>query len=164
MAKLTTVLGYSAAGLTLLVMAAAPVLLPTFTRAVAATGVQIDPAYGGGPVAHTIERGGWRIEVHQPVLPKAPLDRLGPFVQLAFRPLPALPTLIDEEVDYDGDGQADMRVRFELPADPAAKLYVDVTPLRPGVRALAHVEKESFAALIARLPDAVVVRVPLQRK
>ena len=162
MASLKTVLGYSAAGVTLAVMAGAPVVLPSLTQAVAATGVHIDPAFSGGEQARVVERGAFRIGVNKPVLPKAPLDRLGPFVQLSFSPLAALPKAVDEEVDLDGDGRADVRIRFEVPADPKADLYVDAAPLSPGVRAMSHVKSESFSSLIARLPEAIVVRVPLE--
>jgi len=161
MKKLTTLLGYSGAALSLATIAGAMVLLPAFTRGVAATGVKIDPARVGGELVRTLPRGAYHIDVYQVVRPQGLLDQREPFVQLAWGPLPALPQRVEDEVDVDGDGLADVRVRFEVPPPPA-RLRVDVVALRPGLRAMSQVGIESVCALIARLPDKVIVRIPLE--
>jgi hypothetical protein len=157
-------LGYSVAGLAIVAMLVMPfVLLPLFTRAVAATGVHVDPVYSGGSVVRAVERPGYRIEIGGAVRSAAPLSRITPFVQLTWTPADSLPAHVADEVDLDGDGRADARVTFEVPRDPAAPLFVDVVPLGPGVKPLAHASRESFSGLIARVDRRIVVRVPLAR-
>ncbi len=160
MPRLTTVLGYGGAVLTLAVLVGVPALDPAFTKAVAATGVRIDPVYSGGELARSIPRGGYRIDVNRPVAPSGLIGGPGSFVQLAWRPVAALPARIADEVDVDGDGEPELRAEFAIPADPEATLYVDVTPLDPRVRAMTNVSRHGLGALIARVGDAVVLRVP----
>jgi len=163
MQRTTTVLGYAAAALTLAAMAALPfVLMPALASGVAATGVRIDPVYGGGAPRVTIPRGAYSITVHHPVRSPAPLTRVDPYVQLAWAPARALPPRVVDEVDIDGDGRPDLRARFDAPADSGAALLVDVDALTAGLQPLRRVSRGSFSALITRVGDAIVVRVPLR--
>ncbi len=164
MQRLKPILGYTAAALTIMAAVLTPfVLIGLFTRGVAATGVRVDTAYTGGKPAHTIDRGAYRVVVHQPVLPRAPLQRLEPFVQLTFAPAAALPPRVSDEVDLTGDRQPDLRVIFDVPRDPKAELRVDIESLTSLVRPVRQAGRGSFSALIARVGDAVLVRVPLRR-
>jgi len=164
MRRLKAVLGYGGAILTSVAMLVMPfVLFPLFTQGVAATGVQVDPVYGGGRTARVVARDGYRIVVNHPVRSRALLAAPAPFVQLAWEPAAALPAHVADEVDVDGDGRADLAVRFDVPADTAAALFVDVTPASEGFRPLRHVSRESFSRLIARVAGRIVVRVPLAR-
>ncbi|MEK7407419.1 MAG: hypothetical protein AAB225_20270 [Acidobacteriota bacterium] len=165
MKRLRPVLGYTAAGLTILAAVLTPFLLiELFTRGVAATGVEVDPAWVGGKPSHVITRGAYRVTVHHPVWPRAPLQRLEPFVQLVFQPVSALPPRVSDEIDLTGDHAPDVRVAFDVPQDPNAGLRVDVTPLTSLVLPLRQAGKDSFSALIARVDDTIVVRVPLQQQ
>jgi len=164
MKRLKAVLGYAGAVLTVAAMLVMPfVLFPLFTQGVAATGVVVDPVYTGGETARVVAKNGYRIVVNQPVHSRAPLARPAAFVQLAWEPAAALPGRIADEVDLDGDGRADLTACFEVPADTTAALFVDVTPAGGMVRPLRRVSKESFSALITRVGDRIVVRVPLAR-
>jgi hypothetical protein len=60
-------------------------------------------------------------------------------------------------VDLDGDGTPDVMVRL----DTAGQLEVDATPLNPRYRPMHSEGVTSFAALIARVRDGVIVRIPL---
>jgi hypothetical protein len=143
-------------------MLASPfVLYPLFEKGIAATGVQVDRVYTGGEVARVLPRDGYAITVNRPVRSRALLGRPPAFVQLAWAPAAALPARVADEVDLDGDGRADLSVRFEVPADPTAALFVDATPLGGQVRPLRRVSRDSFSALIARVGERIVVRVPL---
>ena len=165
MSRLKAVLGYAGAILTSVAMLVGPfVLFPVFTRAVAATGVQVDPVYGGGQTARVIARDGYRIVVNHPVHSRALLARPAPFVQLAWTPAGALPARVADEVDLDGDGRADLTARFDVPADTTAALFVDVTPAGGMVLPLHHVSRAAFSALIARVGNRIVVRVPLAER
>ncbi|MDP3001267.1 MAG: hypothetical protein Q8N47_27540 [Bryobacterales bacterium] len=162
MTRLKSILGYTAAALTVAAARLLPFLLMHFfTRGVAATGLRIDPVYTGGEVVREIARDGYRVRVHRAVYPATPLQRVEPFVQLDWTPAAALPAQISEEVDLDGDGQPDLRARFSVPRGPNSELRVDVEPLGPRVKPLRGVGKESFYAMIARVREAIVVRVPL---
>jgi hypothetical protein len=160
-----TILGYTFAGLSSLLMLIMPfVLFPAFTRLVVATGVRVDPVYSGGPLVRTIARPGYRILVGAPVRSRAPLGRTEPFLQLEWTPADSLPARVADGVDTDGDGRSDLLVAFEVPRNPNAPLFVDVTPLAADTyRPLRHVSRGSFSALVARVGERIVVRVPLAR-
>lgn len=162
MRRLTAVLGYTGAVLTVVAMLAMPfVLFPLFQRGVAATGVEVDPVYTGGAAVRTVEKNGYRITVNRPVRSQALLARPAAFVQIAWGPAGALPARIADEVDLDGDGRPDLTACFAVPADTTATLFVDVTPAGSMVLPLRRVSTASFSALIARVGDRIVVRVPL---
>ena len=164
MQRLKAVLGYTGAILTVVAMLVLPfVLFPLFQQGVAATGVEVDPVYTGGETARIIEKDGYRIIVNQPVRSRALLARPAAFVQLAWSPAGALPARVADEVDLDGDGRADLTARFEVPADTTAALFVDVTPVGDMVLPLQRVSRDAFSALIARVGDRIVVRVPLAK-
>ena len=162
MQRLKSVLGYTGAILTVVAMLVMPfVLFPVFQQGVAATGVQVDAVYTGGATARIIAKDGYRIVVNRPVHSRALLARPAAFVQLAWTPAGALPARVADEVDLDGDGRADLTACFEVPADTTAALFVDATPTGGMVQPLHRVSRDSFSALIARVGDRIVVRVPL---
>jgi hypothetical protein len=161
--RILSILAYTGAGLTLVVAICVPfVLFQVFTNVVAHVGLHIDPAYSGGTVARTIDRGGYRIVVYQPVQPRL-LERIEPFVQIVFEPADALPARVTDEIDLDGDGRPDVRVSFNLPADPNTPLRGDVTALNATYISLASVGGESFSRMVVRTGNKIVIRVPLNR-
>jgi hypothetical protein len=163
MKRLLAMFGYTAAALTIVAAVLIPfVLINVFTRGVAATGVQIDPSFTGGERVRSVARAGYQVVIHRPVLRRSPLARVDSFVQLDWKPAAALPARVSDEIDLDGDGHADLRVTFDVPRDPGAGLRVNVTPLGPHVQSMRGAGKESFSSLIARVNDAIVVRVPLR--
>ena len=137
------------------------VLFDLFTRAVARTGVQVDPVYSGGAPADTLARDGYAIVVNHPVRSRALIARPAPFVQMAWTPAAALPARVAEAVDVDGDGRADLVARFDVPADTTAPLFVDVTPIGDRVRALRHASRGDLSGMIVRVAGRILVRVPL---
>lgn len=162
MSRLTTTLGYAFAGLTIAAVVATPLaLLRRFVGAVAGTGIRVDPVYTGGEIARTISADRpYIIQVHRPVLKRAPLQSTEPFVQIDWMPIAALPEHVGDPIDIDGDGTPDLMVSFHVPPNDQP-LRVDVRPLGPLVRAMNGVSRDSLGSLIARLPDRIVVRVPL---
>ncbi len=163
MSKLSSAAGYAAATLTIVASVASPfVLFGLFTRAVAAAGVHIDPIYTGGEVVRRTSTGrGYSIQVHAAVPERTPLQTAGPFVQIDWLPISALPAHVDDTVDLDGDGLPDLRASFDVPGDPRTPLSVEVEPLCDKVTAMHAVSRDALGSLIVRLPDRVVVRVPL---
>ena len=159
--KLRPILGYTAAGATVLVAMLTPfVLMGYFANGVAALPLQVDEVYSGGPKARTVQMGAYSIVIHRPVRPHF-LQSEKPFVQLDWTPVSALPQHVSDMVDIDGNGQPDIRVTFDVPKDPKAPLRVDVEPLNPRYRAMHSAGKEGFSGLIVRVDNAILVRVPL---
>ena len=111
--------------------------------------------------AITIDRDGYQIVIYEPVAKRAPLSSTGSFVQIVWKPASKLPPNISEQLDLDGDGRPDCVVSFQVPGNPRAALHVDVQPLNALVKPMNRVSKESLSALIARVNDTIVVRVPL---
>ena len=159
--KLRATLGYTAAGLTLLVALLTPFLLyGFFTKAFASLGLHVDEIYSGGPKVRTIPMGAYSIAIHRPVYPHM-LQSEKPFVQLDWSPVSALPAHVSDLVDVDGDGRPGIRVTFDVPRDPKAPLHVDVEPLNPRYQAMRNAGKEKYSRLIVRVDNAILVRVPL---
>ena len=161
--RILSILAYTGAGLMLLVAVCVPfVLMGVFSNVVAHAGLHIDATYSGGTIARTIQRDGYRIMVYQPVQPRL-LERIEPFVQIVFEPADALPARVTEEIDLDGRGHPDVRVSFNLPADPNAPLRGDVAALNATYISLTSVGDESFSRMVVRTGNKIVVRVPLNK-
>jgi hypothetical protein len=156
MKKLPAVLGHAAAVLAVVLAAIAPfVLFGGFTRAIGSLGLRIHPGYSGGEVARAISRPGYRVLIFQPVGRTTPLQRIQPFVQVQWTPASSLPPALSEDLDLDGDGKPDMRVALR-----PAELTLDAVPLDPRYRPARLKGVGSFSALVARVGDAVVARLP----
>ena len=159
----TAKLGYTAAGLTVFAAALVPfVLYGVLTKGFSSLGLRVDEMYSGGPTVRTIQTAGYTINVHRPVSPHM-LQREKAFVQLDWKPVTALPPHVSDLVDIDGDGKPDIRANFDVPKDPKTPLRVSVEALNPRYEGMRNVKKEKFSALIVRVDDAVLVRVPLSQ-
>jgi hypothetical protein len=162
--KLRATLGYTAAALTMVAALLVPfVLYGGFAKGVAALGLHVDEVYSGGPTLRTIQHGAYTIAVHREVTPHM-LQSEKPFVQLDWSPASALPSQVSDDVDVDGDGQADLRVNFAAAKDPKAVLHVNVEPLNSRFQSVKDATKESYSRLIVRVDDSILVRVPLVNK
>jgi len=162
--RVRTVVAYSGAAITLMVAACVPfVLMGLFTHLVAGAGLRIDPAYSGGTVARVLPRSGYRIIVDRPVYPRA-LQRIDPFVQIAFTPASALPRQVDEWLNLGGGDQPEVRVTFTVPADPHARPTGSVTALNAKYKSFAMPGSSSFSQMIVQSGGAVVIRVPLAKR
>ncbi|MGB2679006.1 MAG: hypothetical protein WAN12_18135 [Candidatus Acidiferrum sp.] len=158
---LTSKLGYTAAGMTVLAAVLVPFLfMGLFTKGFTKLGLHVDEMYSGGPAVRTIPEDGYTVTIHKAVYPHL-LQTEKPFVQLDWKPVNALPQHISDAVDVDGDGRTDVRVRFDVPKDPNTPLRVDVDVLNPRYQAMRNVGKQKFSELIVRVDDAILVRVPL---
>ena len=83
MKRLTAILGYAVAALTIAVAVVGPLFwFGVFSRAAAKTSLRIDPVYTGGEPARIIARDGYQIVVYKPVLKRAPLATTASFVQI----------------------------------------------------------------------------------
>ncbi len=151
MLKLKSILGYSAAALSILVMLAT---LGVFVMSdlpesfLSATGLVTSPNYSGGEVVRTIDHGAYRTAIHRPVFDALIGERKEGFIQVAWGPAGALPARIDEEIDVDADGQADVRVELET-----ATRQATLTPYSPNV-----IDLEG----VYRMEEGLAIRINLK--
>ena len=126
MKSATSTLGYTAAGMTMIAAILVPFLLiGLFAKGVTKLGLHVDEMYSGGPTVRTVQEQGYTIDIHRAAYPHM-LQTEKAFVQLDWKPISVLPEHVSEIVDIDGDGQADVRVSFDVPKDPKATLRVNV--------------------------------------
>jgi hypothetical protein len=158
--RLSSSLGYTAAGGTILAALLTPFLLyGFFSSGLVALGLHVDEMYSGSAKVRTIQRGAYSIDIHRPVHPHL-LQREKAFIQLDWSPASALPGQVSDAVDIDGDGQPDVRVSFDVPRDAKTPLRVDVESLNPRYQGMQNVGKKTFSRLIVRVDNKILVRVP----
>jgi len=152
MKRLKTILGYTLAGLSPLLVLVMLFGQQTWMQLlVDVTGIRISPWEDGGAVVRTLPRDAYRIAVHEQVFMALVGEYDQGFVQLDWTPLQALPHPIDENVDYDGDGRDDFHLTWDWRAGKEARLQ----PLSPQVLGLEGVYN---------LKDGRAVRVRLQNR
>jgi len=123
MSRMVKYLAYSWA------LLAGPIVLATFIgtdprlvgKLVALTGLHVHPIYTGGEVTKTLDHEGYQTLVHRPVFDGLIHERNTGFVQIEWQPRDAnLPETIDEDIDFDQDGKADMRIQLNTSTNTAA--------------------------------------------
>lgn len=148
-ARLKSVLGYGMAAMSILIMLAVlPSVMFLAEPLITATGLTVTPRYTGGEVVATIDHGTYQTRVHRLVFDALIGERKNGFIQVDWVPVGGLPVHIDEEIDANGDGQAD----FGIAVDTAKK----VSTLKPHAPWVLQVEGSY------RLKHAFMVRVRLR--
>ena len=114
MQRLRTIMSYTLAFL------ATPLVMATFIgldhwskRLVASTGIKIYPRITGGEVVKTLDHPGYRTESHRAVFDGFLWHGKTGFVQIDWIPSRTAPRIIDEEIDYNQDGQMDFRIQLD---------------------------------------------------
>jgi hypothetical protein len=115
---------------------------------VEAIGLETTAKYTGGEVVRTVDHGAYQTQIHRMVFDALFWERSEGFIQVAWAPFGALPARIDEEIDADGDGQADFRVEVDV-----ANKTSTLTPYASWVQDLEGTY---------RLKDTIAVRVFLK--
>ncbi len=115
-----------------LVVVAFANLYPLARVLMGATGLTIAPHISGGPIVRRIDHGAYTTSIHQPVFESLFGRPREGFVQVAWSRKADVPAIIDEEIDYDGDGTADFRLRWDRAAGD-----LRLTPHRAEVGTLA---------------------------
>jgi len=114
MARLKSILGYTAAFLATVIVLATFMGNEYFSyRFASATGIKVSPRYTGGEVMKVVEHGTYRTIIHRPVYDGLLGEREDGFIQIKWESLAGLPPLIRETVDYDGDDKADFLVTLD---------------------------------------------------
>jgi len=75
--------------------------------------MKVHPRFSGGDVIKTIEHASYRTHVHRPVFDALIGESASGFIQISWEPLKGIPAVIDEEIDYDGDGKTDFQIHLD---------------------------------------------------
>jgi len=150
MKKIKTILAYAWAAMGL------PIILitligsqPLATGLVNLTGIRISPLQTGGDVVKTVVRDDYSINIYETVFDALIGESKEGFVQIAWQAAGEFPQALDDEVDYDGDGQADFRLQWQAGQEE---------PLLT-----AYNEKVLGLEAVYPMDDALVVRVKIAR-
>lgn len=106
-------------------------------RFVQATGLTISPRMNGGEVQQTLDRGAYAVEIHRPVFDGLISERENGFILIRVRRTGEVPAVIEEKVDYRGEGKDAFSFRIDTSTS-----QVTVTPASPlvkGIDTLFHV-------------------------
>jgi len=151
MPKIRSIVGYMWAIAAIIVVLATFLGSGFFSRAlVAATGVKISPVYSGGEVVKSVDHGSYRAFIHRPVFDALIGEKSEGFIQLNWEPLAGLPPVIEESVDYNGDGKEDFSIRIDTKTGESS-----LTRVNPLVMSI---------VTTAKLDNGWVVRVQLKKK
>ena len=151
MKNLLKIAGYAWAGACLvvvLVMFAGSEYLSG--KLASATGITVSPRYSGGEVIRSIDHGTYKTILHRPVFDGLIGERRDGFIQVEWQPVTALPPLIENAVDFTGDGEEDFFFRLDTAAGSGT-----LTSRNPSVVALEWVVKVN---------QGWVARVQLRKK
>jgi hypothetical protein len=145
-----TILGYSAAGMSLLItlVTMAAWMFGWGQVFIDRTGLVLAPNYSGGEVVRTVDHGAYQTEIHRPVFDALIGERNEGFIQVAWRKADALPAQIDESIDFNTDGQTDFHIEMDTATRKAT-----LTSASPNVLSLQGVY---------RIGDSLAIRVKLR--
>ncbi len=127
MSRLKSILGYIVAAIGIPLVLATFIGMQPFSEVlVDLTGVKISPWITGGDVQTTLDHGSYQTQIYQPVFRGLLADRKEGFVQIVWTPTTTLPQSLEEEIDYNQDGQAD----FKITLNPQAKTAYSSDPIQ----------------------------------
>jgi len=96
-----------------------------------ATGITVSPRLTGGEIFRTIDHGTHWTLIHRPVFDGLTGERKDGLIQVEWQPVMALPAMIEESIDFTGDGKEDFSFRLDTATGRAA-----LTPRNASVIAL----------------------------
>jgi hypothetical protein len=138
MSTVRRILGYSWAVLAIPLVLATFFGLQSWSKLLAqSTGLRVSPWMTGAEVVRTLPHEGYELRIHRPVFDGLVGPRARGFVQVDWIVLPpatTLPERIQEQIDYDHDGQVDVAVELDTRANQAA-----LKSFQPGVLGSEHV-------------------------
>ncbi len=105
-------------------------------RLASATGITVSPRYSGGEVIRSIDHGTYKTMIHRPVFDGLFGERRDGFIQIDWQAVTVLPPMIEEVVDFTGDGKGDFSFRLDTAAGRGA-----LTPFNPSVVAMERLVK-----------------------
>ena len=114
MERLKSIGGYTWAVLCVLVVFAGFFFNNALEEGLAsAAGLRISARMTGGEVVRTLDRGAYTVAIHRPVFDGVLGERKRGFVQVNWKAVTAIPPVLREILDYDGDGRDDFLVEID---------------------------------------------------
>ena len=114
MKTLKGILGYSWAFLTIFIVLATFMGNDYFSEQLAsATGITVSPWFSGGEVVRTVDHGTYKTYLHRPVFDALIGEKRKGFMQLNWEPYEGLPSMIREQIDYNGDNKKDFLITVD---------------------------------------------------
>jgi hypothetical protein len=111
MNKLKSFSGYTWAVAAIIIALATFFGYDYFSRMLAAsTGITVNPVYSGGEIIRIIDHGNYLTSLHRPVFDALIGQTKKGFIQINWEPATGLPQIINEKIDYNGDGTDDFIV------------------------------------------------------
>ncbi len=121
MSKIKTILGFLwAAAVVILIPAGFMASDGLAKKLVYASDMKITPMYTGGEVAKTIENKDYTTIIHKPVFACLVGESRKGFIQVVWRTKGALPAVLEEKFDIDGDEKTDFTLKFNTAAKSAS--------------------------------------------
>lgn len=110
-----------------------------------ATGITISPWFSGGEIVRSIDHGTYKTVIRRPVFDGLIGERKEGFIQIEWQPVTVLPPVIEDGIDFTGDGKEDFAFRLDTIAGRGA-----LTPRNPSVIAVQTLVKvnQSWVARI----------------
>ena len=97
-----------------------------------ATGITVSPRYSGGEVVRSVDHGTYKTVIHRPVFDGLIGDRKDGFIQIEWQTRHGvLPPVIEDGIDFTGDGKEDFAFRLDTTAGSGT-----LTPHNPSVIAV----------------------------
>jgi len=114
-----------------------------------ATGVTVSPMYSGGEIVRSIDHGAYRTVIRHPVFDGLLGERKEGFIQIEWQPVTEFPLLIEDKIDFTGDGKEDFAFRLDT-----ANGKGTLTPRNPSVIAV---------QMLVRVNQGWVARIQLRK-
>lgn len=152
MKTLKGMLGYIWAFLTVIIVLATFMGNDYFSEQLAsATGITISPWFSGGEIVRTVDHGTYKTYIHRPVFDALIGEKREGFMQLNWEPYAGLPSVIQEQIDYNGDNRVDFLITLNtktgdasLAAHSPSVLSIERSyRLKQGWAARVHLQKRS---------------------
>lgn len=96
-----------------------------------ATGITVSPWFSGGEIVRSIDHGMYRTVIRRPVFDGLIGESKEGFIQIEWQPVTVLPPVIEDGIDFTGDGKEDFAFRLDTAAGTGA-----LTPRNPSVIAI----------------------------
>jgi hypothetical protein len=82
-------------------------------------GIKVSARWTGGEIVRTIDHDQYQTLIHRPVFDGLFWEKRTGFVQIDWQAAQNLPELIDENIDFDGDGTDDFQVTLNTQTNEA---------------------------------------------
>lgn len=94
-----------------------------------ATGITVSPWFTGGEILQTADHGVYKTHIHRPVFDALIGEKREGFIRLNWEPYAGLPPVVQETIDYNGDGKEDFLITLNSKTGDTSLIAYDPTVL-----------------------------------